>query len=187
MRRLEADPRVRGVGLSTRIPGSPYSASARIEVEGLAAEATAGGYPVGMTTVSTNLFDVLEAPTLAGRDFVPGDAESTALPVIVDQTFMTEVLNGANPIGLRVRTRRPTDEEPGPWSEIIGVVADLVDNPMSRREVAGMIYYPLSAANTEIGIRLVVHAPGAPDEVAAELPRMAAAIDPDLWISAWRW
>jgi predicted permease len=183
VRRLEDDPRVRGVGLSTRIPGSPYSASAQIEVEGFRADATSGGHPVGITVVSANLFDVLQVPLLDGRGFTPSDGESTTLPVIVDQTFVTEVLSGANPVGLRVRARRPTEEEPGPWSEIVGVVADLVDNPMSRSEVGGMIYYPLSAANTEIGLRLVIHAPGAPDEVAAELPRLAASVDQNLWVS----
>jgi ABC-type antimicrobial peptide transport system permease subunit len=69
------------------------------------------------------------------------------------------------------------------FSEIVGVVADLVDNPMSRTEVRGMLYYPSSAANTEIGLRLVIHAPAAPDEIAAELRQMAASVDPDLWVS----
>jgi hypothetical protein len=85
---LPIDKGDRVVGFSTRIPGAPYSASARIEVEGLAAAAAGSlGHPVGTTIISANLFDVLEVPILDGPGFTPNDAESTALPVIVDHNI----------------------------------------------------------------------------------------------------
>jgi predicted permease len=183
VRRVEIDPRVAGVAMSTRLPGSAYSSDSRVEVEGIPPHDSGRGEPVGRASVSPDLFDVLRVPLLAGRGFDGLDAEADVLPVIVDETFVREVLVGANPVGRRIRMRPGLEAEPPAWSEIVGVVGDAVNNPLSRREVSGMIYLPLTAADVGDGVRLIVHVLSSSNSFAPELERIAAAVDPTLPIS----
>jgi putative ABC transport system permease protein len=131
-----------------------------------------------------NLFELLGVPIVSGRPFDATDADAEVPPVIVDQTFVESVMGGASPLGRRIRAAQPPAAEPAPWEEIIGVVADLVDNPMSRQEVGGMIFRPLGTEEGSNGIRLIAHVPSSPADFAPELQRLATAVDPTLPVSA---
>ena len=64
-------------------------------------------------------------PVIRGRALTTADAEHGTRVVLVNETFVDEVLGGRNPIGRRFRfwsTREPTAES---WYEIVGVVPDL--------------------------------------------------------------
>jgi predicted permease len=179
VRRVELDPRVTGVALATRLPGTPYSADARIEVEGIPPDASGRWKPVGTTSASPDLFDVLGVPLIAGRPFGRLDAEADVLPIVVDETFVREALGGAHPVGRRFRFRDDPPAEPGAWGEIVGVVGDVIDNPLSRQQVAGMVYLPLGVDDSR-RVRLIAHVPSSPGALVPELQRIAAAVDPTL-------
>ena len=93
------------------------------------------------TSVDVDFFDAFGAEIVAGRGFNSGDLESDPGSVVVNEHFVTEILQGRNAIGRRVRyatrvgqrgaTGRPRGLlprarllEPGPWYEIVGVVND---------------------------------------------------------------
>jgi predicted lysophospholipase L1 biosynthesis ABC-type transport system permease subunit len=99
--------------------------------------------------------------------------------VIVNQSFVTHVFGGQNPIGRRIR-RGPMDgtDSPGPWLEIVGVVRDL---GMVGSETGAGIYQPISV-ETASALRVAIHVRGSPASFAARLRTVVRDIDPTLQI-----
>jgi putative ABC transport system permease protein len=89
-------------------------------------------------TVAPGTFQVLGTPLLAGRDFDWTDIHQKREVVLIGQAFAREYWgSAAAAIGKRIR-EQPT----APWSEVIGVVADIrhdgVDQP-----APSTVYWPL--------------------------------------------
>ncbi|HEX2189904.1 MAG TPA: ABC transporter permease [Longimicrobiaceae bacterium] len=177
-RRLEAEPAVAGVAFTERLPRTAHP-QRRIEVEGgAAAQGSAPPRPVGRTSVAPDFFQVLGAPVQAGRGFHSGDLEPGARVVVANRSFVEQVLGGGNAVGRRVRWAVPRGEEPGPWHEIVGVVADLGLIGGGPAEAAGL-YHPL-APGEAAPVHLAVHVRGGPEGFAPRLRAVAAAVDPTL-------
>ncbi len=126
-----AEPGVAGLTFTDRLPGTGHPRW-WVEVEGEEAPATSAyGHPVSSAAVAPNFFDVVGAPILAGRAFTDADVGPASGAVIVNQSFVNDVLDGKNPVGRRIRIVRVPDEPraPGPWLEIVGVVRDLGTQP----------------------------------------------------------
>jgi predicted permease len=178
--RLSADPRVTGVTFAERAPHM-YHYWRQIEVErGGAPARDERGHRMGSSRIAQNYFDVLGVDMLAGRAFHAGDAAAGHV-VIVNQSFVNDVLAGGNPIGRRIRVvameayRDPT-QEPGPWLEIIGVAPDL--GTRSGYGQAG-IYHPATVASVNTPHIIVGLGAGA-QEFRPELYAAAVAVDPRL-------
>src|SRR5690606_27349154 len=130
-RRLEADPAVAGVTFS----GSPPERhiTGPIEVEAISpGQVDAGGATGGMRGVTTlgidtAYLDVHGRRIVAGRPFSALDASASASttvgggPVIVDVSFAERFLNGASPVGRRMRYAGTSHGPRSPWYEIVGV------------------------------------------------------------------
>ena len=175
-RRLEADPRVRGVTFADRLPRMHHPPRV-VELDGggqAAPDPRWPGHRVRTASVDTDFFAVLEAPILLGRGFHPGDLASGARPVIVNQSFVDRVLGGRNPIGRRMRYANGDTAEP--WHEIVGVVGDL---GMSLGDGAAGFYHP-AAPDAEHPAHLAIHVRGDPRAFAPGLHAIAAAADPAL-------
>src|SRR5918996_4013956 len=83
------------------------------------------GECAGVVSVDPRFFDVVGASVILGRALTTADAEHRTRAVLVNETFVDEVLGGRNPIGRRFRfasTGEPTAES---WYDIVGVVPDL--------------------------------------------------------------
>jgi predicted permease len=178
--RLSADPRVTGVTFVERAPHM-YHFWHQIEVEGAAAPARDERvHRTGSSRIAPNYFDVLGVDMLAGRAFHAGDAAAGHV-VIVNQSFVADVLDGRNPIGRRIRLMAmkeygdPTQES-GPWLEIIGVAPDL--GTRSGYGQAG-IYHPAIMASVNTPHIIVALGSGA-QEFRPELYAAAVAVDPRL-------
>jgi putative ABC transport system permease protein len=178
-RRVSAEPAVAGVTFTDRLPGTGHPI-VRIEVEGERVPGTrATRHSSASASVASNFFDVLGAPPVAGRRFSGIDVES-ALPVaIVNQSFVTRVLRGQNPIGRRIRrARQDAADQPGRWLEIVGLVKDL--GMFSNAEGAGF-YEPLSPDRVE-AFRAAVDVRGSPDTFAARFRDVAGEVEPTLQV-----
>jgi hypothetical protein len=143
VRRLTADPAVASATLSSSIPSEePWLP---IEMEG--AEATGGlspGIEVGsrhivrVNHVDDRFLDVLGIRRLAGRSFGPADFEPDADGVLVNRSFVDNVLEGADPLGRRIRYRNGDPESPPDrWFEIVGLVDDL-----EKHDGSQTVYHP---------------------------------------------
>lgn len=188
-RRLESDAAVAGVTFADRLPRM-YHPARTIEVDAGGAAPRdprwPAGYRVSSALVGPDYFQVLGAPIIAGRGFHSGDVESGAQPIIVNRSFVTNVLGGRNPIGRRVRPLhyeewdepRPGDAEPLPWYEIVGVVEDLGMSFGRDPKVAG--FYQAAEPETVYPLQVAVHVSGDPKSFVPRLRQIAAGVDPTL-------
>ena len=187
--RLLADGSVAAVTFADLLPGM-YHPHRIIELdEGGTAPRHPGwphGHRVSSASVAPNLFAALDAPIVAGRDFHAGDLDSNAVPVIVNQSFVRNVLGDRNPIGRRLRyVEFEEDDEPmpveerGPWYEIVGVVRDLATSSDPLDPKIAAFYHPATPAKV-YPAQLAVRIKGSPDPFTPRLRALGAEVDPTL-------
>jgi putative ABC transport system permease protein len=137
-----------------------------------------GYYCVGVVSVDPRFFDVVGAPVIRGRALTTADAEHRTRAVLVNETFVDEVLGGRNPVGRRFRfasTGEPTAES---WYEIVGVVPDL---SVSKGTSYGRTrIYQATLPRKAAPLRVAVHVRGDPQRFAVRLRELAQATDPAL-------
>jgi putative ABC transport system permease protein len=187
-RRLMAEPGVDGVTFANLLPRMDHP-QRRIEMdEGMVAPPqSALAHSVSSALVDVDFFDVLGAPVLSGRGFHSGDLVAGQGVVIVNQSFVRQVLGGGNPVGRRVRYLDPEDpdavrspeEKPGPWYEIVGVVKDLGMTDGSFPGEGAGIYHPI-ALDGAYPVHMAVHVGPGPESFAPRLRGIATAVDPTL-------
>jgi putative ABC transport system permease protein len=129
--------------------------------------------------ISTSYFDALRIARRTGRVF---DAADDAAPVaIVNESFVRRYLRDTNPIGRTVRvTMGRLDEFDRLPRAIIGVVADVKDKSLFD-PAPPVIYIPLAQSpwRTLLRMSLLVRSPRPDGEMAQEMRRAIAQIDPE--------
>ncbi|HEX9736363.1 MAG TPA: ABC transporter permease [Thermoanaerobaculia bacterium] len=179
VRRLTAEPGVSGATVAAAVPGEePWAV---IEVDGV--PLPDGGIFAAHNLVRFNrvddvFFDVFDVPLLAGRGFGAGDFERAAAAVLVNQTFVRDLIGDASPLGRRVRYLRkggvPAEPGSSTWYEIVGVVADL-----PAHATGGTMYHPLAPGQTHPA-SLALRAGSDSAGLAERLREIAMALDPAL-------
>ena len=187
--RLAAHPGVAGVTFANALPGMMHP-HRLVEVDGDAGAPLdprwPNGYRVSDGWVDIDYFDVLGAPVITGRGFHAGDLDSSAVTVLVNQSFVRRVLGDRNPIGRRIRYVYSggsvpviPEQERGPWYEIVGVVRDLgMDTRVGDPKVAGF-YHPMRPGHS-YPVQVAVHVRGNTDAFVPTFRTIAAQVDPAL-------
>lgn len=138
LERIAALPGVQSAGLSDSLPLSLNQSTTSIFVEGKP-EPKASDVPSAMYYhVSPGYFRTMQTRFVAGRDLESSDREGSELVAIVNEAFVSRILQTADGIGQRVRIGR--NAQP---TKIIGVVEDgkylsLGDDQQS------VIFFPLA-------------------------------------------
>jgi predicted permease len=149
--RLRQEPGVTHVTFGDRLPTmSPEWVPLEMEQDGAPPARLHGNYEGGfaMAAVGAGYHDAFGARIVAGRALHAADAGAPNGPVVVNEAFMRMV--GRNPVGVRVRTLpRGSEREPGPWREIVGVVADLGAMFPADWDGAAYLYRAASAAELD--------------------------------------
>jgi predicted permease len=185
-RRLAADPAVAGATFGTSMPRMSHPAR-YIEMDEGGAAPLDPRYPMGhrvsVASVDVGFFDTFGATMLAGRGFRAGDLESNAVPVIVNQSFVSRVLGGRNAIGRRLRYvpngALIPEAERGPWYEVVGVVEDLAMDTRPDNPKAAGFYHPVTAARA-YPAEVAVHVNGRSDTFVPRFRAVVAEVDPTL-------
>ena len=176
-RRIAQEPGVVAVTFADRLPGmGPAVRSAEVE-------RSPGDTPyfvpnIWTATVGPRFFEAFEIPILAGRDFHDGDRAAGAQTVVVNEAFARRYMNGASPVGRRVRYASSDPASPAPWFEIVGMVRDIGMTPTDLGEAP----YVFRAASVATAFPLVmgVRMAGDPSALAPRLRTIAADLDPGL-------
>lgn len=180
--RLAAEPGVRGVAMTSNLPGANHPLR-RIEVEGPSAPSGSDlGHRVATGSVDLDFFDALHAPILSGRGFRASDLESGQHVVVVNEDFARVILEDRNPIGRRftyLDPARDAEEEPGPWYEIIGVVKQVAMQIDPDLHSGAGIYHPL-APEREPQVIMVLQVGPDPTSFSQRLHQVAVEVDPTL-------
>ena len=135
-----------------------------------------------MNRVYPGYFAAMGSAVIRGRDFTATDmAEGAPLVTIINETLARRVFPGEDPVGKRVVcTGRIAMGESGSPCEVVGVVRDI---PYSwlKEQPGNEIYMTYLQSPTGRGeMELVVRAAGNSVNVAGEVRRMVAAMDPYL-------
>ncbi len=185
VRRLRAEPGVSGVTFASGVPGAGESQE-MVDVDGASPSPDSeSSHKVRSLRVDVGFFEAFGVATLTGRGFNSGDADTAATSVIVNRSFVQQVLGGGNALGRRVRYVNPDAGEAAapesePWYVIVGVVDDLPPNALEPRLPAGVVYHPLAPGQlhpVSLAVRL---RGGAPVALAPRLREITTSLDPTL-------
>ena len=194
LRRLAADGAVRGVGMGVDWIATYIPSTRDIIVDGVDNVA----WDAASARVDVGFFRGLGRPIVAGRDFTAADVEAQAsagpAPVIVNASFVEQVLSGRNAVGLHFRLETPeqgTAEGRPTWFEIVGVVGAFGMNPINPAEDAG--FYEPVRPGTSNPARYLIEVGDDPAAYAPRLREIVASVDPDATVdeaialdAAWR-
>lgn len=177
--RLETEPGVRG---ATVIDDDPWGGGqAAVEADG----ADAPPVIVRVLEVDTSYFGLFDVPVVAGRNFLTADAalDHDARPVVVNRSFVAEVLGGRDPIGRRVRNRSHGDRV-NPWHVVVGVVEDFPTGLRGPGEPSNArMFRPATPGELGGGLLVVRLRAQTPEGFTPTLRRLAASVDPTLQLS----
>ncbi len=178
---LMAEPQVAAVTYAERLPRTPHLWR-QIEVDGPSAPPQdERGHRLGRSSVEVDFFRTLGVDILSGRDFDYADLTTEPGVVIVNESFVGRILGGRNPIGQRIRYIASdgfefSDQEPGPWHEIIGVVEDL--GRMSGYGTQG-VYHPVAVGEI-YPVYVAIDVRGDSEAFSPILSSVAVGVDPAL-------
>jgi predicted permease len=180
-RRLRAEPGVRAVTAASHLPGMQHFRT-HIEVEsGAGPMPRPQGFLVRYALVQPTFFAALGHRPIVGRDFDARDLVERGRPVIVNRSFVEQVLGGRSPVGQRIRTRtEATDTHSDSWHPIIGVVGDLGMNVLDPSEAAG--FYHVVAPGELHPTQLVVRVASDPSALVPRLRQLLTDVDPAIAI-----
>jgi putative ABC transport system permease protein len=174
--RLRALPGVTGVASVSELP-SPRMNSNGLGIEGVAWPAGEGAPFITYATVSDDYFRALGIPLLRGRTFGPADRPDTPRAIVISQGMAKRYWPKGNAIGARIRLG-PNLE--GPWSEVVGIVGDVRNDP-ARPEPEPMTY--ASRRQEAWASAFLLRTKGDPLALLHPFQRELAAVDPETAIS----
>ena len=174
--RLASEPGVTSVSIANRIPGSEVKG--RIELDGATMSAEVqSGY------VDANYFVHYGVRVTTGRAFGPADAALPAdRPVIVNRSFVTEVIGSGNAVGRRLRYRVDGDSV-RPWLGIVGVVENFPSGFRNPGETSARVYHLATPGEVRTGVVTVRLTGRAPQAFLPTLQRIATSVDPTLQLT----
>jgi predicted permease len=142
------------------------------------------GYWTRMAAVAQDFFAAFDAAPLSGRLFTAADYAGTRRVAVVNQSFVSRVLGGRNPIGRHFQYRYlrgysgPRANQP--WIEIVGVVRDI---GMGHEPDTAGFYLPLDLAAVG-NVYLAARVPGDMAAAMTALRQIAARTEPLLRVAA---
>jgi predicted permease len=179
VRRVTSEPGVVGVSVTSSEPWSGGHSTLQVDGADGPAERTR------VITVDTSFFGLFGVRVLAGRRFAAADAELGEMerPVIVNRSFVDELIGGGDPIGRRVRYQSLGDNS-NPWHTVVGVVEDFPAGFKAPGERSSRMLYHLAMPGEWASAMLTVRLRGqTPETFAPSLRRTATSINPMLQLT----
>lgn len=136
------------------------------------------------STVAPTFFAAFDRPIVAGRGFTEGDVSAGARNVIVNEAFARRFMNGASPVGRRVRYAIADAAAPEEWLEIVGVVRDIGTSPTDLGEAPFVFHAarPRTMSPLTMGIRVGTD----PSTFSERVRAIASTVDPGLRLEEMR-
>ncbi len=125
---LRALPGVTHVAATNAFPGMD-SHHRTIELEGRPITDPEEALRANLVVASPDYLAAIDLPLLRGRAFNDIDGETGREAAIITQDFAQRYWPDADPVGQRFRFVEPTDDTPQPWMTVVGVSANIDQNP----------------------------------------------------------
>jgi putative ABC transport system permease protein len=124
LRRVAHLPGVVSAGYSTSVPLLWKGGTSGFYPEGIKAPIPGMAYDANHRQVSADYLKTMNIPLRQGRYFDARDNEKAMPVAIVNETMARQYWPGENALGRRFKIGDPDDNE-RPWTQIIGIVADV--------------------------------------------------------------
>ena len=182
---VSREPVVEGSSISLIPTGPPPTTGmlTRIDAQGL----RDADREVSTHLVASDYFATLKMPLARGRAWSASDDARAEGVTVINETMARQLWPNEDPIGKRVRDRSFVERRPewvlnapgrDGWFEVIGVVRD-VPNRGLREPIAPAMYYPYTAALSDIAV-LLVRTRGNPLAAERELRTAVSRADASL-------
>jgi putative ABC transport system permease protein len=178
--KLRDEPSVADVTVAWASPNS--GASAQIEIDG-ALPPQSGAPITRRNRVAVDFFDVLGARLTAGRALSATDALPSSAPaVVVNRTFVRQILGDTAAVGRRIRYVAPGEREPDALDtttefEIVGVMSDLYTNTTDPNRLSPIVFHPLR--DDERSLTALIRVRGSdPQQFSQRIRDLTASLDP---------
>ncbi len=174
--RVSALPGVRAAGLTLSLP---------IEGSNWGSVFIVGDQPVperaqlpsaAFNPVSPGYFETMQIRLLKGRTFTQADNEQGVTVTVINETLAKRFWPNQDPIGKRLKQGWP--ENPNPWREVVGVVADVKLNGVDQATPM-QAYLPLEQEPAR-SLALVVRTTGKPLQLGSAAEQAIHSIDRNL-------
>jgi len=174
---LSALPGVEQASLSSSLPIWSYNSSRDVVPAGRALPPKELTPLANYISVSPGFFSVLKIQLVQGRLFPDNLAPGGPRVAVVNETLARQFWPGENPIGKRLGSSDPGNQE---WDEVIGVVRDVgFAGNLARPETLLQVYRPLAQEPWSY-LSVALRTTAAPESLATGLRLAIAGLDPDL-------
>ena len=140
---------------------------------------------IAFRVATSQYFEALSQPLVAGRSFSAADSADAPRVGIINQSAARHFWGTDDPIGSRIRglPNRPGGQ-PGPWTTIVGVVADVYQQ-LDQNQPLDEVYVPVRQV-PQFGTNWILKTHLTVDEATRQIKAAAVAHDPDLPVSNFR-
>jgi putative ABC transport system permease protein len=174
LRRLESDPTVQAVAVSTRAPLDSSTPITHFDATGPIASGDTSVRPIAsFLVVSPGFFDVIRMPIVDGRRFTNNDDAGAPAAVIVNETLARRAWPGDSPIGKRLWLDGHAASTP---CIVVGVARNGRYVTLGE-EGQAHVYLPF-AQQPQAGMAVLVRSGERPDRAIARIQDALAAISP---------
>jgi predicted permease len=181
--RVEHLPGVVAAGYSTAVPLSWKGGTSGFFPEGTKDPMPGVAYDANHRQVSANYLQAMNIDLRQGRYFDKRDNENSMPVAIVNETMARQYWPGQNVVGRRFKLGGPSDDVP--WTQIIGVVADLrqmgLDQPIKAEMY--MPYRQLKDYRFYAPRDLAIRTSGDTSTLVGAVRQIVREVDPDQPIS----
>ena len=185
MKRIRNQPGVLSVGAVSVLPMETGNAPTQAIVIEKRPPITSSGYPTAsFSGITPDYFRTMRIRLLRGRPFAERDVHEAPGVVIINETMAKRYFSDIDPIGKRLamggrkNLGQPETANPGqqsPWSEIVGVVADVKKIGLNAETVPDVYvpYWQWPMQSPILVVRTVLN----PASIATEIRKQVRAVN----------
>lgn len=184
LQRVEHLPGVVSAGYSTSVPLSWKGGTSGFYPEGLKSPIPGMAYDANHRQVSAGYLRAMNIPLRQGRYFDNRDNSQSMSVAIINETMARQYWPGENALGRRFKVGDP-DDSTLPWTEIVGIVADVRQMGLDEPVKAEM-YLPYQQINHNpwfIPRDLAIRTNGDTSSLVGSVRQIIREVDPDQPIS----
>ncbi len=133
--------------------------------------------------VTSDYFETMGIPIVAGRGFERTDAASAGRVAVVNETLVNRFWQGQNPIGQRLR---PCCGDAVPWFTVVGVARDVKQGGLDQQ--AGTEFYTFidQSGGAPVTMNVVMRTTLPPEALAPTVQRVVRDADPTVPVAGFR-
>jgi predicted permease len=176
--RVSVLPGVRGVGISTCLPGQGHCQDDAFTIPEIPPPPKGQFWDANIRFVDPGYFKAMQIPLLRGRYFSPDERLARRQYAIVSESFVRQFFQSTDPLGKHIADLNNGElGEKSVNNEIVGVVGDVRE--VASREPRPTAYYPLFGG-LRGDLELAVRTASDPLAMAMPVQHIVAQLDPSL-------